>query len=121
MTIKQKLEAFGLSKVLGYLETNPEENIPKVLNWLEKLDKTNLLTGQGNPLPTIKRVLQDENGVWFGFVKDILTNMDANVRKKLFTNFVVNSVIVGREKKLELVKKEGCNIPIDRPIHYILL
>jgi len=111
MTIKQRLEAYGLNKVLKYLESNPEENIPKVLDWVERLDKTDLLNGEGNPLPTVKRVLQDQNGVWFGFVKDILTNMDSNVRKKLFNNFVVNSVIIGREKKLKLVEEQGCNIP----------
>lgn len=108
ITLKQRLETLGFRELMKYIDSNPEEAIPKVVKWLEKLDRKNTLDG---PLPVIKRLLADKDGVWFNFVKDIFTNMNENVRHKLIENFVVNSVVIGREKKLDLVEKEGCNIP----------
>jgi hypothetical protein len=39
MGVKESIEAFGLRQVLNYLEDNPQQNIPKILTWLERLDK----------------------------------------------------------------------------------
>lgn len=108
LTIKQKVKVFGLKKALDYLESNPEENIPKALEWVERFDTNNSLAG---PLPTIKRVLSDKDGVWFNFAKSLYTDIDDGVRKKIFENFVVNAAVVGREKKLKIAAEEGCNVP----------
>jgi N-methylhydantoinase B/oxoprolinase/acetone carboxylase alpha subunit len=37
--VKEMIEAYGLKKVISYLDSNPNENIPKVIDWIEKLDK----------------------------------------------------------------------------------
>lgn len=108
LTIKQKIKVFGLKQGLKYLESDPEKNIPKVLDWVEKFDTSKSLS---MPLPTVKRVLADPNGVWFGFVKSIYSDIDVNVRKRIFENFVVNAAVVGREKKLKIAAEEGCNVP----------
>lgn len=108
ITFKQKLRILGIRRVLKYIDSNPEKSIPKVLNWVKKLDRKNTLSG---PLPVIERLLSDKDGVWFNYVKDAFTNMNVNVRHKLMENFVVHSVIIGREKKHEIREKEGCNVP----------
>ncbi|MDO5845503.1 MAG: radical SAM protein [Methanocorpusculum sp.] len=108
MTMKQRLQAFGIKRILNYLDANPDENIPKVLDWVEKLDKDNTLEG---PLPTVKRVLSDKEGVWYKFVRDLYSDVDDDFRKRFFENFVVNAVILGREKKIKMREEEGCNIP----------
>ena len=108
ITFKQKLRIFGARKLIKYVDANPKEQIPKLVKWVEKLDSKKTLDG---PLPVIKRLLSDRDGVWFNFVVDIFTNMNPNVRHKLVENFLINSVILGRETKIELRKKEGCNIP----------
>jgi len=106
--LKQKIQALGIKRVLGYLESNPDENIPKLLKWVERLDVNNTLEG---PLPTVKRQMADKNGVWYKFVKDLYTEIDPTVRKRIFENFIVNAVVIGRDKKIQLREQEGCNIP----------
>ncbi len=106
--MKQRLQAFGIKKILKYLDANPDENIPKVLDWVEKLDRNNTLDG---PLPTVKRVLSDKEGIWYKFVRDLYSDVDDDFRRKFFENFVVNAVILGREKKIKMRDEEGCNIP----------
>ncbi|MCK9313439.1 MAG: radical SAM protein, partial [Methanocorpusculum sp.] len=106
--LKQKIQALGIKRVLGYLESNPDENIPKILKWVELLDVHNTLAG---PLPTVKRLMADKDGVWFKFVKDLYTEIDPVVRKRIFENFIVNAVVIGRDKKIQLREQEGCNIP----------
>ncbi|MBR4285570.1 MAG: radical SAM protein, partial [Methanocorpusculum sp.] len=110
ISMKQRLQAFGIRRILNYLDSNPDENIPKVLDWVEKFDKDKTLIEDG-PLPTVKRVLSDKEGVWYKFVRDLYSDVDDDVRKKVFENFIVNSVILGREKKIRLREEEGCNIP----------
>ncbi|WP_245241157.1 radical SAM protein [Methanocorpusculum sp. GPch4] len=106
--MKEKLQALGIKQVLGYLDSDPEKNIPKLLKWVEFLDKNNTLEG---PLPTVKRVLSDKDGVWYKFITDLYTDIDPFVRKKIFENFIVNAVVLGRDKKIKLREEEGCNIP----------
>lgn len=107
-TLKEKLQTLGIKQVLGYLDSDPEKNIPKLLKWVEFLDKNNTLEG---PLPTVKRVLSDKDGVWYKFITDLYTDIDPFVRKKIFENFIVNAVVLGRDKKIKLREEEGCNIP----------
>jgi len=38
-TIGEKLEVFGLKQALKYLDSNPQENVPKIVSWLRKLHK----------------------------------------------------------------------------------
>ncbi|MDO5845162.1 MAG: radical SAM protein [Methanocorpusculum sp.] len=108
LTLKQKIKVFGIKRALKYLETDPEKNIPKVLNSVEKFDTSNSLS---QPMPTIKRVLSDEDGVWFRFMKSLYSDIDVNVRKKIFENFVVHAAVLGRERKLKISEEEDCNVP----------
>ena len=107
-TLKEKLQTLGIKRVLSYLDSDPDKNIPKLLKWVELLDRNNTLEG---PLPTVKSVLSDKDGVWYQFIKDIYTDIDPSVRKRIFENFIVNAVVLGRDKKIKLREKEGCNIP----------
>ncbi|HJJ42634.1 MAG TPA: radical SAM protein, partial [Methanocorpusculum sp.] len=108
ITLKQKIQILGAKKLIKSLNENPDKYLPKVVEWVEKLDKDNTLSG---PLPTIKKVLSDTDGVWYKFVKDFFVDLDPFIREKLFMNFVVNSVIIGRQKKLRLREELGCSIP----------
>ena len=107
-TLKEKLQMLGIKHVLSYLDSDPDKNIPKLLKWVELLDRNNTLEG---PLPTVKRVLSDKDGVWYKYIKDLYTDIDPSVRKRIFENFIVNAVVLGRDKKIKLRDEEGCNIP----------
>ncbi|WP_027399428.1 radical SAM protein [Anaerovorax odorimutans] len=106
--VKEKIEAFGLKKIIGYLDNNPEENIPKILNWVEKLDKDKSFASAEK---LVRKALADPDNNWNILMKSLFTDIDKDVRKKLFENFIVNSVVLGCRRKHEAEKEYNCNVP----------
>lgn len=106
--VNEKLEAFGLKKVLGYLDSNPEENVPKLIGWLRKLDSDGFFN---NTYDMIEEFMKDPDNNWNRLIKSMYTEIDDGVRKKLFENFLVNSAIIGSQKKNKCEEKYSCNIP----------
>lgn len=106
--IKEKVEAFGIKRTLRYLDSNPEENMPKVFNWLKKLDTENKYTGAFN---LGEKAVNDPNDVWHKYLISLFTDIDRDVSKKFFENFLVNSVLIGSKTRRKLEKKYDCNIP----------
>lgn len=106
--VNEKLEAFGLKKVLGYLDSNPEENVPKLIGWLRKLDSDGFFN---NTYDMIEEFMKDPDNNWNQLIKSMYTEIDDGVRKKLFENFLVNSAIIGSQKKNKCEEKYNCNIP----------
>ena len=107
-TIGEKIESFGLKQMLKYLDNNPEENVPKIIGWLRKLDRDGLYTNAYNMFDNIMR---DPKNNWNILIQDIYTSLDPEVRKKTFENFIVNSAILGSQRKNKLVAKYDCNLP----------
>ncbi|HEX2985885.1 MAG TPA: radical SAM protein [Caproiciproducens sp.] len=106
--VNEKLETIGLKKVLGYLDSNPEENVPKVLNWVRKIDKEDYYH---NAYEIIEEALKDPCNNWNKLIMSFYTDIDAGVRKKMFENFLINSSIVGLQRKNKNEEKYNCNIP----------
>lgn len=107
-TVNEKLESFGIKKVLEYLDSNPEENAPKVLNWLRKFDREDYYH---NAYDMVETALKDPNNNWYKLIMSLYTDIDAGVRKKVFENFIIHSSIVGCQRKNKNEEKYNCNIP----------
>jgi MoaA/NifB/PqqE/SkfB family radical SAM enzyme len=107
-TMNEKLEYFGLKKALGYLDSNPQENVPKVLAWLRKFDKDNYYK---NAYDMIDGFMKDPENNWNRLISSLYTDIDDSVRKKLFENFLIRSAILGSQRKNKNVEKYNCNIP----------
>ena len=107
-TMSEKLESFGLKKVLSYLDGNPQENVPKAVAWLRQLDKDGLYTNAYN---LFDEIMRDPNNNWNRLITDIYANIDDDVRRKMFENFIVNSAVVGTQRKNKLEEKYDCNVP----------
>lgn len=107
-TIKEKVESFGIKKMLGYLDSNPEENMSKLFYWLKKLDSEN---NYASAFKMGDKIINDPNSIWHKYLIDMFTNIDINVRKTFFENFLVNSVVIGGNIRKNLEKKYDCNIP----------
>lgn len=107
-TVNEKLETFGLKKVLGYLDSNPEENAPKVLNWVKKFDKEDYYH---NAYDLVGEALKDPNNNWYKLIMSLYSDIDTEVRKKAFENFIINASIVGCQRKNKSEEKYDCNIP----------
>ncbi|WP_313344183.1 radical SAM protein [Sedimentibacter sp.] len=108
MSIIENLQSYGLKKVLTYLDTDPDNNIPKILDWVEKFDKYGVVSKQ---MDTVKTVLRDKDSNWYKFVKDLYTDIDSDVRKKMFENFIINATIIGGRRQEKARAENDCNIP----------
>ncbi|MBL4931422.1 radical SAM protein [Clostridium paridis] len=107
-SLKETFETIGIKQVLNYIEKDPEKNIPKVLNWVEKLDKGDIYHGA---YETIREGISDPNSNWNTLIKSFYTDINPSVRKKIFVNFIVKSAILGTERRESLKAKYDCNIP----------
>ncbi|MHB8130762.1 MAG: radical SAM protein, partial [Mobilitalea sp.] len=106
--IKEQVQSFGLKKVISYLDSDPDKNVPKIIDWVEKFDKEGTVSGQ---LKTIKHAIADKDGNWYQLVKSLYTDIDDSVRKTLFENFLVNATVIGGQRQKKSKEENNCNIP----------
>ena len=107
-TTSNKIKAFGIKQVIGYINKNPDKNIPKLLEWIENYDKKKSITHQ---IQSIKEAVSDPENNWYKLVRSLWTDIDEEVRKTILINFVVNESMTGTPKQIEAGKSEGCNVP----------
>ena len=107
-TVNERLEAFGLKKVLDYLDNNPQENVPKAISWLRKFDKDNFYK---YAYDMISEFMTDPNNNWNRLITGLYTDIDDSVRRKMFQNLIINSAILGLRRKGKIEAKYDCNVP----------
>ncbi|WP_353095191.1 radical SAM protein [Tissierella praeacuta] len=107
-TLKENVQSYGLKLVLNYLDNDPDNNIPKVMNWVEKFDKEGYISSQFN---VVKDAIENKDGNWYRLVKSLWTDVDDDVRKKLFENFIINANLLGASRKEAIRQEHNCNVP----------
>ncbi len=100
----------GLKTALGYIEKDPEKNLPKLMEWVDKL------AGNGpDSFPAqraaFRRVVNDPENNMYQLIMNIIRDVDNDVLKTTFENFFLNANLVGWPIQEENRKKYGCNIP----------
>lgn len=110
MGIKQSLQSFGIRQALSYLEKDPEENLPKLMAWVDRFagDSPDSFPKQRE---VIRRVINDPDDNWHKFIVNLVKNVDNEVLKTVFTNFIVNGNLVGWQRQEEIRQKYNCNVP----------
>ena len=107
-TIIESMQSYGLKKVLAYLDADPDNNIPKIIDWVERFDRDGVVSRQ---MGTVKEVLGNTDSNWYKLVKGLYTDIDPDVRKKLFENFLINATIIGGKRQNKSREENNCNIP----------
>lgn len=107
-SIKENIKGGAMKHVLGYLDGNPQENMAKLLAWADRFDRADLFPSQRK---TFHSILDDPNGNWYRLIESLWTDIDPDVRKKLFENFFVNASLVGMGRQEKVKKQCGCNVP----------
>ena len=108
LDLTERLKTYGLNKVLSYMDSDYENNIPKALDWIERFDKEGQYAGA---YKMIRKVIADPDNNWNRYLKSIYTDLDADSRKMLLENFIINASLIGNEKRMKISEKEGCNVP----------
>ena len=100
----------GISTVYNYLEKDPEKNLPKLMEWVDRF------AGDGpNSFPkqreVIRKVVNDPESNWYQLIVRLLKETDKDVLKTIFTNFFLNGNLIGWKTQQEYRDKYNCNIP----------
>jgi len=106
--ISDKMKNFAMKQLFGYLDKDPDNNIPKVLDWLEKNDRENGIT---NEVRGIKKAVSDPGNNWSKLVRSIWTDIDGGQLRILVENAVIKGTMIGTPFSTRLQEKYQCNIP----------
>ncbi len=106
--LSEKLKIFGMRRALNRLNSNPDKNIPKMLRWVEKYDKGGVVKGQ---IKVLNNIIGDNTNNWYKLIKSLWTDIDNDVRRRVFENLVINATIIGGPRQDKLKKENNCNIP----------
>lgn len=108
MNVKNRATRMGLMKAYDYIEKDPEQNIPKLMNFLDTVLPDSVLEIQRKAM---REVLYDRNNNWYKLFLSLFTDIDAGVRRRFFENFVVNAGVLGFKSAGWFKEKYNCNIP----------
>ena len=100
---KERLKTYGLNKVLSYMDSDYENNIPKALDWLERFDKEGQYAGA---YKTVREVMANPNNNWNQYLKSVFSDLDEGSRRMLLENFIINASIIGNKKREEIGERE---------------
>ncbi len=108
--LSKNLTKFGLNTALSYIEKNPEKNMNKIMDWVDKI------AGEGpnsfeSHRKIIRSIIEDPQSNWYKLIMRIFRDTDPDVLKTIFTNFFLNAGIIGWQTQQECRKKYNCNIP----------
>jgi MoaA/NifB/PqqE/SkfB family radical SAM enzyme len=107
-SIKDSVQAFAINQVLKYIDSKPQEAFPKLLDWADQFDKDNLYLAQRQ---AIRKIMDDPDSNWMRLINSFWTDIDPEVRKVFFRNFIVNASLLGSRKQIAAREKYNCNIP----------
>ena len=109
MELINTIQTAGLRMIYEYIDKNPKENLPKLGEYMDRFIPENLALS--SQLSAIRDVLKDPDNNWYRLILDIFTNVDSQVRRTVFENFVINATLRHGEIHDKLTEQYDCNIP----------
>ena len=104
---KQAALAAAVKTGLGYLEKDPEVNIPKLMELVDKFVPDGWYEAQRN---AIRNAIQNKDSNWYKLILRIY-ELDPGVREAFFTNFIINASLKGSALQEETAEENNCNVP----------
>ena len=102
------IKAVGVRLALRYLDRNPDRNIPRIVDILAKWGDPEHIAPRAR---AVRAMLDGPENNWYQLIRSCWRDIDDGVRRKLFTNFAINSALVGLKRQDEARRKHGCNVP----------
>lgn len=104
----ESLQAFGIKRILEYFDSNPQDNMKKIIKFVEMVGKDGDIDKQ---LKMFKKIVDNPDSNWYQLILDFWTKIDPDFRKKFFENFIVNATAIGSARQNKARKEHECNIP----------
>lgn len=108
MGLTDSAKRYGLNKVYEYLEKDPRTNMPKVMDFVDKVTPGDVMKSQRD---TFRRVIADPDNNWNKMICSLWDDIDPRIIKAAFQNFILNGSLSGWSTQEEMRKKYDCNIP----------
>lgn len=108
MKLKQRIEYIAAMKAFRYVGKNPDDNIPKLINRLIRIDRKGNIRGQ---LSSIKKSFENPDGGTRKLVTSLWTDIDAHELELLFRAIAVNETMLYTNVRVDARAKYGCNTP----------
>ncbi len=105
-SLKTAMQNFAINQALNYVENNPEENIPKLMAFVDRHSPSGWYESQRAAV----RQAIEEKGNWYQLILKAY-ELDPGVRKAFFQNLLFNGSLKGSATQNEMAEKYGCNIP----------
>ncbi|MCD7751859.1 MAG: radical SAM protein [Lachnospiraceae bacterium] len=96
-----------VKQALGYLEKDPETNIPKLMALVDKYTPKDWFAGQRE---AIRNAILDKDSNWYRLIMRFY-QMDPEVRRTFFENFIINASLEGGRRQEENMRENHCNSP----------
>jgi len=106
--LMKELGKMGLKLAYSYLDSNPEKNMLKLMNWVDRFDNKN---NMGIQRSAIRKIIEEKENNWYKLITSLWTDLDPGVRKTFFNNFILNHNLTGQSIQEENRKRYHCNIP----------
>lgn len=88
MGILDYMKVFGINKALDYLDQDPDANLPKLMEWVDKFGGERICPAYRD---VFRQALSDPDNNWYRLIKSMYTDIDSRVLKKIFENFIINA------------------------------
>lgn len=106
--IKEKIGTMVMQRAMEYIAGNPEDNLPNLMKWADKLDKKDHWKVQRD---IIRDVIDQPDNNWYQYIMSLFEDIDNEVLKATFRNFFINASMMGYPSQRKLEEELDCNIP----------
>ena len=107
MQIPMGLKKLGIEQAVEYISKAPEKNLPKLMDWADRFAGDQY----GPQRDAIRDAVNNPDNIYHQLILRIVRDVDTEVLKSTFVNFILNANLIGWPKEEEARKKYGCNIP----------
>ena len=107
MQIPMGLKKLGIEQAVEYISKAPEKNLPKLMDWADRFAGDQY----GPQRDAIRDAVNNPDNIYHQLILRIVRDVDTEVLKTTFVNFILNANLIGWPKEEEAWKKYGCNIP----------
>ncbi|HIW48963.1 MAG TPA: radical SAM protein [Firmicutes bacterium] len=104
--VKNAAFSTAVRTALGYLEKDPEANLPKAMNVIDKMVPEDWYKSQRR---SFRNAIEQKNN-WYQLILRTY-ELDPGVRRAFFENFIINAALKGSALQEATREKEHCNVP----------
>ncbi len=106
--VGDEIKKLGLMSMYTFLDRDPEENLPKLIDWLDKYTTKDVLVEQR---ALFREIIERKDSNWYQLLVSLFTDLEDETRKRLFENLVINANALAAHQIRDSRDKYGCNIP----------